>query len=163
MKPDNPEDVPIVKGLFGTITAGLGIGGAVLLVLGLKRRGRRFKSGVHWMLYDDGLVVVSDGKPRAYRWEDLEVWLQVVVTQVAIGTHHEYVLKAVDKRKPIPFPLKRWNLRKVDGDTPGAAGGRPAAGIARADPGRRHGAVRRHRRVADRDRDRRARPGRGTR
>jgi hypothetical protein len=113
LQPDRPEDVPIVRGLFGTISAGLAIGGAVTLVLGLKRRGRRFQSGVHWLLYDDGLVVVSDGKPRPYRWVDLEVWLQVVVTQVRIGTHHEYVLRPATKRKPIPFPLKGRNLRKV--------------------------------------------------
>jgi hypothetical protein len=112
--PDNPADVPIMKGIFGTLAAGLAIGGAVMLVLGLRKRGRWFKSGVYWMLYDDGLVVVADGTPRAYRWADLEVWLRVVVTQVAIGTHHEYILKPVNKRKPLPFPPGgAWSLRKV--------------------------------------------------
>jgi hypothetical protein len=111
--PDNPADVPVMRGLLGTLSAGLAVGGAVMLWLGLKKRGQGFQSGVHWMVYDDGLVVVNAGKPRAYRWADLEVWLQVVVTQVAIGTHHEYILKAIDKRKPLPFPSKAKRLRKL--------------------------------------------------
>jgi hypothetical protein len=45
--PDNPSDAPIMKGVVGAIAAGLGIGGAVMLGLGLKRRGRWFTSGVH--------------------------------------------------------------------------------------------------------------------
>src|SRR2546423_584999 len=56
LKPDNPDDVPVVRGLFGTLFAGIAIGGAVMLVLGLKRRGRWVGSRVHWMVYDDGLV-----------------------------------------------------------------------------------------------------------
>jgi hypothetical protein len=113
LKPDKPSDVPFVRGIFGTITAGLGVGGAVVLVLGLKRRGRRFHSGVHWLMYDDGLAVVAEGNAKAYRWGDLEIWLQVVVTQVAIGTHHEYVLRAANKRKPIPVPANARVLRKI--------------------------------------------------
>src|SRR5262245_30765525 len=37
VKPDNPADVPFRKGIFGVISAGLGIGGSVMLGLGLKK------------------------------------------------------------------------------------------------------------------------------
>jgi hypothetical protein len=116
IEPANPADVPIMRGILGTLSAALGIGGGVMLWRGLKQHGRRFESGVLWAFYEDGLVAVNDGKPRAYRWADLEVWLQVVVMQVAIATHHEYVLKAVGKRKPIPIPPKMRRLRKVMAD-----------------------------------------------
>jgi hypothetical protein len=111
--PEKPDDGPVMRGIVGTIAAGLAIGGGVLLALGLKGRGRWFTTGAHWLRYEDGLVVVSDGKPKAYRWADLEVWLKVIVMQVTIATHHEYVLRAAGKKKPIPIPAKLWNLPKV--------------------------------------------------
>ncbi len=114
--PANPADVPIMRGVLGTLCAALGVGGCVMLWLGLKEHRRRFESGVLWAFYEDGLVAVKDGKPRAYRWADLEVWLQVVPMQVTIATHHEYVLRAAGKRKPIPIPPKMRRLRKVMAD-----------------------------------------------
>jgi hypothetical protein len=116
IEPATPGDAPIMRGVLGTLTAGLAIGGGVMLWLGLKEQGRLFESGVVWAFYEDGLVAVKDGKPRAYRWADLEVWLQVVVMQVAIATHHEYVLRSVGKKKPIPIPPKMRQLHKVMAD-----------------------------------------------
>jgi hypothetical protein len=116
IEPANPADVPIMRGILGTLCAALGIGGGVMLWRGLKRHLRRFESGVLWAFYEDGLVAVNDGKPRGYRWPDLQVWLQVVVMQVAIATHHEYVLKAVGKRKPIPIPPNIRRFGKVMAD-----------------------------------------------
>ena len=116
IEPANRADVPIMRGVLGTIFAGLGIGGGVMLWRGLREQGRLFESGVLWGFYEDGLVAVSDGKPRAYRWADLEVWLQILVMQVAIATHHEYVLRAVGKRKPIPIPPNMRQLRNVMAD-----------------------------------------------
>lgn len=115
-EPANKADGPVVLGILSTICAGLGIGGGVMLWRGLKEQGRLFESGVVWAVYEDGLVAVSDGKPRAYRWADLEVWLQVIPMKVAIATHHEYVLRAAGKRKPIPIPPNMRQLRKVMAD-----------------------------------------------
>ncbi|MBO0699662.1 MAG: hypothetical protein J2P46_14800 [Zavarzinella sp.] len=116
VEPGNQADRPVVLGVLGAIFLGMGIGGGIMLWRGLKEQRRLFESGVVWAVYEDGLVAVSDGKPRAYRWADLEVWLQVIPMKVAIATHHEYVLRAAGKRKPIPIPPNMRQLRKVMAD-----------------------------------------------
>jgi hypothetical protein len=114
--PANQEEASIRLRVLGIIAAGMGIGGGVTLWRGLKEHLRRFESGVLWAFYEDGLVALNDGKPKGYRWDDLEVWLQVVPMKVAIATHHEYLLRAAGKRKPIPIPPNLRQLRKVMAD-----------------------------------------------
>jgi hypothetical protein len=107
IQPDIPDQKPIMQGILGAVALACLGGAGYAFYMWSQTSGQRFSSGKHWLVCTHGLIYLNDGKAKAYPWDQIEVWLNVVVTEVTIGTHHTYTLRAGPKRKNIPLPPAR--------------------------------------------------------
>ncbi|MGO9599359.1 MAG: DUF6585 family protein [Isosphaeraceae bacterium] len=89
--------INIIDALF----AAMGIGCLWLLFWSSRRS---LSKGLHWVVCGEGLVVLQDGNPTSYRWEQLRVWFDAVKPGLyMMGGNKRYKLKT-DTGREIELP-----------------------------------------------------------
>jgi hypothetical protein len=85
----------------GAVFAAMGAGCLGLLFWSSRRS---LSKGLHWVVCAEGLVVLLDGTPTSYRWEQLRVWFDAVKPGLyQMGGNKRYKLRT-DAGREIDLP-----------------------------------------------------------
>ena len=74
---------------------------------------RSLRKGHHWVVCGEGLVVLQNGTPTSYRWEQLRVWFDAVKPGLyMMGGNKRYKLKT-DSGREIELPTQWRHTRSM--------------------------------------------------
>jgi hypothetical protein len=100
-----------VIGRESNSTLAIDVGGAVFAAMGAACLGllvwssrRSLSKGLHWVVCAEGLVLLQDGNPTSYRWEQLRLWFDAVRPGLhPLGGNKRYKLRT-DVGREIELP-----------------------------------------------------------